>query len=180
MDLTFTALTRADLPLLGRWLTVPAVARWWADPSDPAALEREYGPRIDGRDRVPTWIVHLDNRPIGLIQWYRYSDEREYLTQMRQILPVPGYAVSIDYLIGEESALGRGVGPEMIDRLVRQQWAVHADAGDVVVAVHADNTRSWRALEKAGFSHAADGELDPDNPIDDRRHRIMVRRRVQP
>lgn len=124
--------------------------------------------------------MHLHNQPIGLIQWYRYADEPEYLEQVRQILPVAEDAVSIDYLIGEEAALGRGVGPVMIDRLLRQQWEAHPDAGDAVVPVHADNTRSWRALAKAGFTHAADGELDPDSPIDDRRHHIMVRRRVEP
>ena len=38
--------------------------------------------------------------------------------------------------------------------------------------MHADNIGSWRALEKAGLTRVAHGELDPDNPIDDRRHRV--------
>jgi aminoglycoside 6'-N-acetyltransferase len=42
----------------------------------------------------------------------------------------------------------------------------------VIVPVHADNIASWRTLEKAGLTRVAHGELDPDNPIDDRRHYI--------
>ncbi|SEE94516.1 GNAT family N-acetyltransferase [Ruania alba] len=177
MELAFVPLRRADFALLSRWLTAPLVSRWWAEPADLESIEREYGPRVDGTDLAPTWIVHLEGRPVAMIQWYRYSDEPEYLAEVGQFLPVPDNAVSIDYLIGAESAVGRGVGPAMIDQLVRLQWEREPDTGDAVVPVHADNRRSWRALEKAGFEHLTDAELDPDNPVDDRRHRIMVRRR---
>jgi hypothetical protein len=42
----------------------------------------------------------------------------------------------------------------------------------VIVAVHADNAASWRALEKAGLTRVGSGEIAPDNPIDDRRHHV--------
>lgn len=35
---TFRPATRADLPMLCRWLCAPEVARWWGDPDAEAAL----------------------------------------------------------------------------------------------------------------------------------------------
>ncbi|MET7498778.1 hypothetical protein [Streptomyces microflavus] len=32
------------------------------------------------------------------------------------------------------------------------------------------NRASWRALEKAGLLRVAEGEMEPDNPVDDRAH----------
>jgi aminoglycoside 6'-N-acetyltransferase len=39
--------------------------------------------------------------------------------------------------------------------------------------VSSANQASWRALLAAGFRLVARGELEPDNPIDDRRHEIL-------
>jgi aminoglycoside 6'-N-acetyltransferase len=52
-------------------------------------------------------------------------------------------------------------------------WATEARATNLVVPVHSDNPASWRALLSAGFRLVAEGELEPDNPIDDRRHKIL-------
>ena len=44
------------------------------------------------------------------------------------------------------------------------------DAQDVIVPVAAGNIASIRALQRAGATWYADGELTPDNPIDPRDH----------
>jgi RimJ/RimL family protein N-acetyltransferase len=60
---------------------------------------------------------------------------------------------------------------------VERGFADHPDAHDVVVPVHADNRASWRALEKAGFTRVAEGDLEPDDPADTRDHVVYRRHR---
>jgi aminoglycoside 6'-N-acetyltransferase len=80
---------------------------------------------------------------------------------------VPPGAVSIDYLIGEPDMRGRGLAAAMI------AWA--SAGADVIVPVAAGNVGSWRALERAGFTRVAEGDLEPDNPIDPPLHYVYAR-----
>ena len=75
-------------------------------------------------------------------------------------------------MVNDAADVGRGIGTRMIGSALEQLWVDHKDAECVIVPVHADNIASWRALEKAGLTRVAHGELDPDNPIDDRRHYV--------
>ena len=86
---------------------------------------------------------------------------------------MPEGAVSIDYFIGEPTLVGRGLGAAMIRAFVERIWATNADASCVIVPVNSANIASWRALQSAGFRLVARGELEPDNPIDDRDHELL-------
>ena len=65
---------------------------------------------------------------------------------------------------------GRGVGTRMISAIVADTWTAYPVAPAVLVAVVAANTASWRAVERAGFQRIAEGDMTPDNPIDDALH----------
>lgn len=175
--LSWRVLQRADLPLLARWLAEPLVARWWAHDPSAEALERDFGPSIDGTDVTELLVAQLDGRPVGLVQRYPIAAYPDYVEELAPVLPVPPGALSLDYLIGEPEARGRGVGARMIAAAVTGGWARYPDARDVVVPVHAANQASWRALERAGFSRVAEGELEPDNPADSRDHVVYAVRR---
>ncbi|SDG73750.1 GNAT family N-acetyltransferase [Klenkia brasiliensis] len=169
-------LQRADLGLLAAWLAEPLVARWWAE--DPAQVAARYGPALDGADPTALYLVLEDGAPVGFVQVYCFADEPAYAAELAHLLAVPDGALSIDYLVGEPAARGRGVGTALVRAAVDRGFADHADAADVVVPVHADNRASWRALERAGFVRVAEGELEPDNPADDRRHVVLRRGRT--
>lgn len=169
---------RADFPLLCRWLAEPLVARWWDDDSSPEAVEAQYGPSVDGTDPTAVYLGVHEGRVFGLIQVYRYDDEPESLAELATVCPVPPGALGVDYLIGEPEARGRGLGAAMIAAAVARGFADHPDAGEVLVAVAAANEASWRALERAGATRHATGELTPDNPVDSRDH--VVHRFVRP
>jgi aminoglycoside 6'-N-acetyltransferase len=171
--IAFRPLTRADLPLLARWLEEPLVARWWAHDTSPDALERDFGGGIDGREAIEYLIALLDDRPFGLIQRYAIADDPDDLRELSRLYPIPDGAVGFDYLIGEPDMRGRGVGPAMIAAL-----ADRTPGRDILVPVAAGNRRSWRALEKAGFERIAEGELPPDNPRDPRDHYLYALRRT--
>jgi aminoglycoside 6'-N-acetyltransferase len=170
VTITFQPLRRADFPLLARWLAEPLVARWWDHEFTPEALEADFGKWIDGRPSV--FLVLLDGHRIGLIQRYRLDSEPEYVAELSTVCEVPAAALGIDYLIGEPSKRGRGLGAEIIAAFIEQSWPDHPDSNDVIVPVAAGNPASWRSLEKAGFTLLAEGHLKPDNPIDPPDHRI--------
>ncbi|MGR7002120.1 GNAT family N-acetyltransferase [Yinghuangia aomiensis] len=69
----------------------------------------------------------------------------------------------------------RGARPfGLVQRCRVADYPEYADdlAGIVAVPVGAANRRSWRALEKAGFTRAGECDLEPDNPIDEPLHYV--------
>jgi aminoglycoside 6'-N-acetyltransferase len=175
--IAFEPLGRSDFPLLATWLAEPLVARWWNQEHSPEALEREFGPSIDGEDETEIFIA-TEDRPYGLIQRYPIGAYAEYRDELAAVCDVPAGALSIDYLIGEPSARGRGRGAAMIAAFVGWSWRRYPEARDVIVPVAAANRGSWRALERAGFERVATGELEPDNPRDSREHHVYRISRV--
>jgi aminoglycoside 6'-N-acetyltransferase len=168
--LTWRPLTAADLPLLTRWLREPQVARWWNHETSPDAVERDFGASVRGEEPGEDLVVSLEGRPIGLLQRSVIGDYPEDLAEYSQVVEVPDGAVQLDYLIGEASDRGRGLGPRIIAAAVRDTWDAYPSTPAVMVAVVAANTASWRALEKAGLWRVAEGPMEPDNPIDDPLH----------
>ena len=171
-ELTFSRLARADFALLARWLETPHVARRWNHETSPAALERDYGPAIDGDDPADVFIVALHGHPVGLIQRYTFADNPDYAAELMTLVPVPAAAWSMDYFIGEPAHLRSGLGSAMVQALVRATWHDASAAPAVIVPVVAANVASWRTLERAGFRRVAEGPLTPDNPIDDAAHYV--------
>ena len=159
-------LRRADFPLLCRWLAEPLVARWWDHDSSAEAVERDFGPCVDGADPTAVYLGLHEGEPFGLVQVYALADEPESLAELSAICPVPAGALSIDYLVGDASARGRGLGTALIAAAVARGFADHPQAHDVLVPVAAGNEASWQALRRAGATWYAAGELRPDNPVD--------------
>ncbi|MFG2040115.1 GNAT family N-acetyltransferase [Dactylosporangium sp. NPDC048998] len=170
--MTWRHVTPEDFPLLARWLAEPHVARWWNHETSPEAVARDFGPSARREEPNEDLLSFLDGAPLGLLQRSFVHDYPEYLADLAPLTDVPPRAVAIDYLIGDPADVGRGLGPAMIRSAIEHVWAEHGDAQCVMVAVHADNIPSWRALEKAGLRRVASGEIEPDNPIDDRRHHV--------
>lgn len=180
MRFEFRSLARSDFDLLARWLSDPEVHRWWYHEFTPEALERDFGPAVDGNEPAAMYLAVLVGdgpgelrRPIGLIQSYRFSDHPEDLAEMSSVMDVPGDAGSIDYLIGEPDCRGRGLGRAMIAGYVERFWTEYPSINSLIVPVVAANVGSWKALAGAGFVQLGEGDLEPDNPIDDPSHLIM-------
>ena len=172
-DITFERLGREHFGLLGRWLAEPHVARWWNHDPSPEAIEDDFGDTVDGIEPAEDHIALVDGDPVGVIQFCHFHDYPEYVAEMVDVYPVELDAATIDYFIGEPTAVGRGLGTAMIRHFVTRVWIEHPEVGHLVVPVNSANVASWTALLNAGFRLVARGELDPDNPIDDRMHEIL-------
>jgi aminoglycoside 6'-N-acetyltransferase len=176
VTISFRPLERGDFQELGDWLAEPLVARWWHHAHQPAAVERDFGPSVDGSEATQIFITLAEGQPFGLIQRYRIDHYPEYREELSAVWPMPPGALGIDYLIGVPELRGRGLGSRMIAAFVKSSWEGLRDAPDFVAAVAAENRASWRALERAGFHRVAAGELTPDNPRHGRDHFVYHRR----
>lgn len=128
---------------------------------------------MDGRDATEMFLASVGNSPpFGVIQRYPIAAYPEYVDELAPVCDVPPGALSVDYLIGEPTMRGRGLGTAMIATMVAAGWARYPEANDVIVPVAAGNPASWRSLEAAGFRRIAEGHLKPDNPIDPPDHYI--------
>jgi len=150
MEISFEPLRREHLPLMQAWLSQAHVARWWGAPKTLGEVEAEYGPGIDGTE--PTWhfLVILDGHAIGMIQWYHWSSY-PHEEEDGDIGVQPGEA-GVDYLIGEPDCIGHGIGPLVIARFLDEIVFAESSVTGVRTSVHTDNRRSWRGLEKVGFT----------------------------
>jgi len=168
--ITLRRLSRADFAMLSRWLSEPHVARWWNHETSQEAIERDFGPSVDGSDTAEIYIASTEGRDFGLVQRYTFEDNPGYIDELSPLVEVPGPALSIDYFVGEPDALRRGLGAAMIRTLVDATWRDYPAAPCIVVPVSAANAASSRVLERAGFHRMAEGPLTPDNPIDGTAH----------
>jgi RimJ/RimL family protein N-acetyltransferase len=180
---SFRPLGHADLRALTRWLNAPHVYEWWgaaraegnlggagAHAATIDDVRAEYGTGIDQPGSTAYFVIEADGAPVGMIQWYRLVDERDYAKEIGE--PAEGTA-GIDLLIGEATAVGRGLGPRVIDAFVRTVVFADDDVARCVAGPEVGNARSIRAFEKAGFRAQRDavveGEPEPE--------RVMVRDR---
>ncbi|MBS4103103.1 GNAT family N-acetyltransferase [Tsukamurella paurometabola] len=186
--ITFRRVTRADFPLLASWLAEPHNRRWWHHETSPEAIERDFGPSVDGAEPSQDWLgLEAGNgaggpaprddarTPFGLIQrqrWIDYADEPE-TAAVASLVDLGPADYGIDYLIGSPAATGRGLGTAMIAAMCE---VIFTELGGerVVVSVAAGNRRSWRALERAGFTLVGHADIPPDNPVDPPDHVVYA------
>lgn len=173
--LAFRPLDRADFPSLLRWQHAGHVREWWRDlPADLDAVERKYGPRVDGTHPVRVHVLLVDGSPAGYLQHYRTADHAEYAEAVGD-----SEAVAIDYAIGEPELVGRGIGTQAIWAYVRDVvLPAHPDAPRVVATPEIGNARSIRAVDKAGFQHLRNAVVQSYGGPQEEAVCVLDRRRI--
>jgi aminoglycoside 6'-N-acetyltransferase len=157
VSVRFVPLTADDLPQIDDWLRRPHVARWWPrDDETPGCVLTEYLPAIEGRDPTDNFLIVVDDRVIGMIQTYLVSDYPEW----EAILRVGPGVAGVDLFIGEEDAVGHGLGPRILASFIADVVFAKDATHAVVAGIEPENARSLRAFEKAGFQFAFDYEED--------------------
>lgn len=152
----FRRLTDDDLPLMHRWLNEPGVVRWWeGDDLTWEGVVADYGSGAD--PTVEHWLALREGEPVGWVQCFAIADEPDdEEVQVWLDLGVEATGSGIDYLIGDPTRRGTGLGSEMIDAFVGGVvFGRHPDWTSVCASPLEANVASWRALEKAGFVRTA-------------------------
>lgn len=135
-------ITEDDLPTLATFFAAPHVARWWHQDASLERVTADYLPNIRGTDPTVVLLATVEERPVGLGQWYLWDND----AKERDGYGIPAGTVGIDYLVGHPYDCERGLGTQLVAALV----AV-APALPVWVTPEAANEPSRRVLEKNGF-----------------------------
>jgi aminoglycoside 6'-N-acetyltransferase len=175
VEITFRPLRRPDFALLASWLATPHVAEFWREDSTAEAVEAAYGPMVDGEDPTEGFVAELDGHPVGFVQRYLIADYPQWQAAVGGV-----QGAGIDYLIGVPGLTGIGLGPLLVARFSALTFDRYPQADTVTVAVAQANRRSWRALEKAGFTRVLAGTIDSGDPSDEGPSYLYVRRRPTP
>ncbi|OJW51812.1 MAG: hypothetical protein BGO67_08465 [Alphaproteobacteria bacterium 41-28] len=137
-----------------QWFAEPTVKQGYAR-NQQFSLEdisAKYAPRIEGIDPVPSFIIYLNQKPIGFIQYYCLSDHLpEGISGNHASLFdefTPEQLAGIDLFIAEPSCLGVGLGRQIIRRFIAKQlYRFKA----VVVDPQIGNEQAIACYQKAGF-----------------------------
>lgn len=163
ITVTLRAMTREDLPDMLRWRQADHVRAWWQPDGEPTltSVTERYGPRIDGTTPTRMWVALVNGRAVGFVQDYRIADYPDYARQCGH-----DDAIGVDYAIGEEAWLGKGLGPRLL-------WAWMARArrrfpAEMTYFAGPDHTNeaSLRTLDKSGFVRGVTfEETEPDGSV---------------
>jgi len=148
----FEPLRHEHLALLREWLGREHVSRWWRSGEESVGHAEDA---LAGRDATDYYMIVADGRRIGMIETYRLDDHPEWAALVGE---AGTGAAGLDLLIGEADAVGRGLGPRVLETFAREVVFREPGIEAVVATVEEANRRSWRAFEKAGFRHVRDVE----------------------
>lgn len=139
-----------DIPLVERWLNEKHVKRWYEIPHLGVTID-DWMTEIKERNGQYKWLTHLivmwQGHPIGLCQYYKCVDSSD--EDFGTLSLTDSYG--IDYLIGEEAYIGKGLGKRMITVLVDKIFSFQ-DAQIVTADIDKDNKASEKALLSCGFT----------------------------
>ena len=132
-----------DVELLSQWLHKDYILKWYKDAD---AWLDEINNRDGEFEFVHHFIAVYDGRPIGFCQFYDCFDAKEDWYEVTE----SGEVYSIDYLIGEEEHIGRGMAKEIIKTLEEEIFSKTA-AKRIIVQPEKENIPSNRLLLSCGY-----------------------------
>ena len=144
-ELIIRPLNDADIDLLTAWLNKDYVFKWYQD-TDAWLTE------IKERDGAYSWIRHFivmeSVTAIGFCQYYDCYHARD-LEDWYSVTS-PGDTFSIDYLIGDETYLGKGYGKALV-RVLSDTIQKAETAKRIIVQPETENHASNHVLLANGY-----------------------------
>ena len=132
--------TDRDQSLVESWLERKHVRKWWGEPQKALAELAEW--------TGDSAIIELDCRKVGFVCWC-HPTRREL--DEAGLHEIPTTVIDIDIMIGEEYALGIGVGSSILPVVVKKIFKEYPAAPAIMAGASANNSRSIRAGINAGF-----------------------------
>ena len=137
-----------DLQLLEKWLHKEYIRKWF-EVSGVCTID-DWLYEVKNRDGKFKWINYFialcEDSPVGFCIYYKCLDAKE---DWYGDISLDG-VYSMDYLIGEEDYLGKGIGKKMIAKLTKMIFS-HENAKRIIVQVDKNNKASCNVLLSSGF-----------------------------
>lgn len=155
MALSFEQLSRDHFSLLLKWLNKSHVKKWWDQDIvyTYEIIEEKYSSYTEGyklensiKKPISAFIIYLDDKPIGYIQIYNTYD----FMRTKSLKDLPRSLGSVDFFIGEEEYLRRGIGVEILKVFDYQNFEY------ILVDPDINNIAAIKTYEKAGFKKIVD------------------------
>jgi len=143
----FTLTEDADIKLVKAWLYKDHIQKWYGDPCEWLAELNDLSGRFG-------WITHCiieyNFEPIGFCQYYDCSKTGSGYSWDHE----PQGTFGIDYFIGEERYLGKGLGSSVV-KIVGQQVIKTESVVQLIADPVPENIKSIRVLAKNGYVFCA-------------------------
>lgn len=158
MKISFKPLSVTDFENLLKWLQQPHVKKWWDLNVNytQGLIQEKYGSYVDGykkigseRKPIHAFIIYFDDTPIGYIQYYNAYD---FPRDGYQLNNLPKSLAAIDFLIGDEDYLGKGIGTKSLELFLDSHVFTEFDYAFVDPAL--TNIFAIESYSKAGFKIA--------------------------
>ena len=143
-DLCFIPLTSDYLQILYVWLQKPHVREFWDDGN--RSLEQVKRHYFEPESDLQRYLGIFQKTPIAYLQTYEIPKSGHASSEWAS-----DQTVGIDFFIGEESFLGRGVGTRFLQaalNLCQKKYST------VVVDPELQNARAIHIYRKVGFQDA--------------------------
>lgn len=144
-ELNLRPLNDTDVDLLTSWLNKDYILKWYHDAD-------EWLNEINERHGTYLWIRHfivMDcETPIGFCQYYDCYNARDM--EDWYSVTTPGDTFSIDYLISNESYLGKGYGKAIV-RVLSDTIQTFESAKRIIVQPEKENHASNHVLLANGY-----------------------------
>jgi len=135
---------KCDVAVFEEWLYKDYIKQWFGDP-------KEWLDEVNNDDGKFDWINHFiveyDSAPIGFCQYFDCKNAPEGFGWEKE----PPGTFSIDYLIGEEAFLRKGIGSVIIQKLIALITA-RENPKSIIADPVKENKDSIKLLEKNGFT----------------------------
>ena len=155
MKISFKPLSVTDFENLLKWLQQPHVKKWWDANVNytKEAIQEKYESYVDGYKKIGSehkpiqaFIIYFDDTPIGYIQYYNAYD---FSRDGYQLNNLPKSLAAIDFLIGDEDYLGKGIGSKSLELFLNSHVFTEFDYAFVDPAL--TNIFAIESYSKAGF-----------------------------
>ncbi len=135
--ITFRPLKDSDAGLLLIWMSSPHVQPFWTEDGSMPEDEVENALDLIGSDEGAAFVIELNKRPVGYIQYYRCGPDQ------------PEGTLGVDLFIGDVSLTGEGLGPQILRQFGDDLLA--KGAARLIIDPASSNDRAISACRKAGF-----------------------------
>ena len=136
-------MTNNDYSLVYNWVQNDFVYKWFEQRV--LSLDEvisKYEKKINNKNQV-VMIIEYNNKPIGLLQYYKYKDSKKYLENYNNIY-------EYDLFIGEKSYLSKGLGSIIINSF-NDYLFNELKCDCIILRPLKDNDRASNCYKKCGF-----------------------------